>query len=99
MRERRLRHDFIHPRGQDETEVLPTTVSARDGTLRSGANTSGCPFGNTNAFGMTACLGDSEGGLGFAVNSVKARPVRLGVRGDETPLEPLCSISGVVGRE
>lgn len=48
---------------------------------------------------MTWCgfgCGDSEGGLGFAVYSVRARPVFLGVRGDEMPLGPW---SGVVGRE
>ena len=38
---------------------------------------------------------DSEGGLGFALYSVRARPF-LGVRDETRPLGPL---SGVVGRE
>lgn len=41
-------------------------------------------------------LGESEGGLGFAEYSVRARPVCLGVRGVRMPLGPP---SGVVGRE
>ena len=40
-------------------------------------------------------LVDSEGGLGFALYSVRAKPV-FGVRGVTRPLVPL---SGVVGRE
>jgi hypothetical protein len=39
---------------------------------------------------------DSEGGLGFAVYSVRARPVFRGVRGVITPL---VLVSGVFGRE
>lgn len=41
---------------------------------------------------------DSEGGLGFALYSVRARPV-FGVRGETRPLVPLVPLSGVVGRE
>jgi hypothetical protein len=48
---------------------------------------------------MIACLGDSEVGPGFAVYSVKARPLWFGVRGDGIPLTPLCLFSGVEGRE
>jgi hypothetical protein len=48
---------------------------------------------------MTSFVPDranSDGGLGFAVYSVSAKPVFLGVRGDAMPL---VSLSGVVGRE
>lgn len=61
-------------------------------------HTSGYPFGSRNASGTTLLLScdDSFGGLGFAVYSVSARPVCLGVRGET---RPLVISSGVVGRE
>jgi hypothetical protein len=41
-------------------------------------------------------FGDSDGGDGFAVYSVSAKPVFFGVRGDAMPLT---FPSGVTGRE
>ena len=61
--------------------------------------TSGCPFGSKKAVGITGCRGDSDGGLGFAVYSVKARPVILGERGEETPFDSEWPFAGVTGRE
>ena len=67
--------------------------------------TSGVPFGSIYASGMASWafdFGFSEGGLGFAEYSVKARPVGLCNRGEAMPLIPLIPLtpfSGVVGRE
>lgn len=98
VRERRLVNDLVDARGEDETEILPWVSALPDYTVRR-VITSGCPLGRRNAFGTMACLGESDAGLGFAVYSVNARPVGLGVRGDATPLGPLAPLSGVVGRE
>ena len=91
--------NLIDTRGEDKAEVLDTQLETRPCMQKGSFSTSGCPFGSKNALGITECLGDSEGGLGFAVYSVKARPVWFGVRGEETPLDLLCPFSGVVGRE
>lgn len=65
------------------------------------AHTSGYPFGSRKASGMASCallFWSSDGGLGFAVYSVRLRPVPRGERGLAEVAKPLVS-SGVTGRE
>jgi hypothetical protein len=98
MCERCLVDDLVDTRCKDESQVLPLLlgkIMVCQSVLRP---TSGYPFGSRNASGITLLLScdDSSDGLGFAVYSVSARPVCLGVLGDARPLGV---VSGVVGRE
>jgi hypothetical protein len=107
VRERRLGDNFVDARREDQAQVLPvrqTRPYSRGLRLQSdsgGGITSGYPFGSRNASGIALwalLFWSSDGGLGFAVYSVRLRPVPLGVRGEPTPLSA-APWSGVTGLE
>lgn len=102
MRERRLSNNLINLGREDKPKILyPISISFSI-LSEEPQHTSGYPFGSKNSCGIPnlvdASFGlcDSLGGLGFAVYSVSASPVLLGVLGVSTPL---ASVSGVTGRE